>query len=913
MQTPTGEMIEGSARGSLSAGEAAEFARQVAGLAAAGLPLGSGLRALADELARGRLPRMLRDVADRVEAGETLESALSAEGTRFPAPLRGLIAAGVRSGRLAEALGRFLELDDLGKALRGRLLVALIYPSVMFATSFCQFVFVAMIATGFEGIFADFGIAIPWITTLLLTACRRFANAGWWVLLAPFGGVGVIWLAMRLTLGAADRRRLLHALPLIGPLARDAALAQFCPVLALMLESEVPLGEALALTAEASSDAAMSEAIRKIAIDVESGLSLAEAVKDRKPFPPGFDRFLGWAEGHRGLVDALRLSAETFETRARARAAFVARFCNVVTMAVVLWWVGLAVVALFLPLLNLMSALGGSGPGSGDWIDSGKVAGVAALTILGVGSVLVLVWPTLYRVASIASLGRTGTAPAPSENRFWYLAAMGWTLIGSMAVMLSSNWLLRWLARDWMPEWWTGEIGPLFDVLGVAIAGAGLILVIFSALSSRWARHRAGVKAASLPTTDYPRVRVRPWEVRFGLRHMMFAMAPIALMMVLAREFGWSALAVMALLTPPLVVVIAFLAFTDRRSLQREVLLQVMAMAAREHRPLGPAISAFSATCRGAYRRKVSNLAHCLERGDPLPRALSAVPGVLTRTGETVARVGWETGTLSRMLDDAVAASAAEKAAKVVALGSIAYPLGVMAIILGIGTFLMAFATTRFAAIFRDFQVEMPEPTRTFFAATNWLLGRLGGGGMGLLEAIILGALVGASAAIAIGLGIFVGRRLLDRMPLVDRVAMRRHTAVILRALAAAVEAGQTMPAVLGRLGASYPRDWVRKRLRWAAERVDRGEAWASAMRIAGLMSRSDAVLLGAAERVGNLPWALRETAGSGERRLIYRLLAIGQVTRTLLIVAMGGLVLLFAVLYFRPLITLIDAMAGRI
>ena len=78
-------------------------------------------------------------------------------------------------------------------------------------------------------------------------------------------------------------------------------------------------------------------------------------------------------------------------------------------------------------------------------------------------------------------------------------------------------------------------------------------------------------------------------------------------------------------------------------------------------------------------------------------------------------------------------------------------------------------------------------------------------------------------------------------------------------------------------------------------------------------MGRADAALLASAERVGNLPWAMRETADSGERRLAYRLVAVGQVFQTLAILAMGGLVLLFTITYFSPLVTLIEAMSRNI
>ena len=178
-----------------------------------------------------------------------------------------------------------------------------------------------------------------------------------------------------------------------------------------------------------------------------------------------------------------------------------------------------------------------------------------------------------------------------------------------------------------------------------------------------------------------------------------------------------------------------------------------------------------------------------------------------------------------------------------------------------------------------------------------------------------LGALFAAGVTGVVLLSSFLlvvlTRRLFRALPIGDIILRRRHTAVILRALAAGIEAGQTLPSLLARLAPGYPRPWVKRRLTKSKNRVERGEDWCEALRVEGLLGRSDAAVLRSAERVGNLSWAMRETAASGERRLSYRFQAVGQVLQPLVVIAMGILVLLFALTYFRPLITLIDAVAG--
>ena len=95
------------------------------------MPLEGGLRALADEIPSARLARVLRQLADRLTAGATLEAAIRALGSRLPADLRGLIVAGIRSGRLAVVLEEFAALIRRQQQLRRRATLAVAYPTLL--------------------------------------------------------------------------------------------------------------------------------------------------------------------------------------------------------------------------------------------------------------------------------------------------------------------------------------------------------------------------------------------------------------------------------------------------------------------------------------------------------------------------------------------------------------------------------------------------------------------------------------------------------------------------------------------------------------------------------------------------------------------------------------------------------------
>jgi type II secretory pathway component PulF len=148
-------------------------------------------------------------------------------------------------------------------------------------------------------------------------------------------------------------------------------------------------------------------------------------------------------------------------------------------------------------------------------------------------------------------------------------------------------------------------------------------------------------------------------------------------------------------------------------------------------------------------------------------------------------------------------------------------------------------------------------------------------------------------------------------IPVFDRLFARRHMITILRALAIVVSADRPIPPALFALSQWYPTAWVRKKLSQAALDTSLGHDWTTALRENGLITDSDVGVLTSAQRAGNLAWALRELAETGERRWGYRLQAWSQVLFVLAMLIFGVLILLLAVGFFLPLITIIERLAS--
>ncbi len=340
----------------LSPEEATEFAARVAELTKAGLPLGAGLRALADELPGRRLPRVLNDMANRLDAGDDLLSVLELQGSSLPTHLRGLMLAGVKSGRLAEVLEEYVDLQHSQSELRRRVWLALAYPFILllFMTVLSALAG-AYVVDEFAKIFRGFGTHLPAMTIWVLNGSRPMM----WFFVGLVGLSLAIPLLLWLTPATGWLWPVLYRLPMVGPLLRWSHLSQFARLMGLLLEQEVSLPDALRVTAAGLRNANLARGCCRVADDTEKGRPLDESLAARRQFPASLIPMIQWGQRAPALPDAFRAAAEMFEGRVRSQGTLLETMLLPIMFLVVLIFVGFFIVAMFLPLISFFTTLSG--------------------------------------------------------------------------------------------------------------------------------------------------------------------------------------------------------------------------------------------------------------------------------------------------------------------------------------------------------------------------------------------------------------------------------------------------------------------------------------------------------------------------------------------------------------------------
>jgi type II secretory pathway component PulF len=281
----------------LTADEIVLLGQELQALFQAGIPLEQGLRDLS-KTGGSRLDEMARDLADRLEQGVPLEEALK-ELQALPASFRAVLLAGIRCGKSREALQEFTDLDMALQQWHRSAFQAVIYPLVLLGLAIVLFVGTALVlAPGVLQTYHVFRFAPP-------TILKLWSLAGTGAGIALAGGLLVMILFLLWSQGLI-RWFISPVARLLGltPLDQEVALARLSRLLSILMHYEVPLPEALKLTAECADSPRWRDRLLNLERSMAQGLPLSSAVLESSGFP----RFFCW------LIAGSLQSGRTWQT-----------------------------------------------------------------------------------------------------------------------------------------------------------------------------------------------------------------------------------------------------------------------------------------------------------------------------------------------------------------------------------------------------------------------------------------------------------------------------------------------------------------------------------------------------------------------------------------------------------------------
>ncbi len=340
----------------------ADVVDRVAQLAGDGLSLAAGLRAAADESAGRGSARAMRQLAEQLEQGQSLDEALRRSSRSLPPHVQGLVLAAARTGRLGTTLHELSEQQRLVREAVMSVWQSVAYPLCVLTISLLLLLILPLLVVPeFKKMFGEFGIHLPAITQAVIAisdiSIWLVHNVVIWLPLVIIGVWGTMYLVLPGLLGRAGARRVLYAAPGIGRLWQWTATAEFSNLLAVLLEAGLPLPEALRLTGAGMHDANYRDACRRMGDLAEQASPLSGCLDSQSGIPTSLLPLVRWGEKTGEVADSLRTAAAMFIERVRLRSVLLRSIAPPMVFIVVLVVISLSVVSLFLPLISLVSGL----------------------------------------------------------------------------------------------------------------------------------------------------------------------------------------------------------------------------------------------------------------------------------------------------------------------------------------------------------------------------------------------------------------------------------------------------------------------------------------------------------------------------------------------------------------------------
>jgi general secretion pathway protein F len=290
---------------------------EIAALVRAGVPLEQGLAELGADM-RGRLGQVASTLAERTARGESLEQALADQAVSLSPAYRAVVQAGVRAGRLPAALEAVAASAHRTAETQRAAVVAVSYPLLVFALAWTGLaVFSCTLAPSLAASFL--ALNVPGQKVFAALAWLGKGALYWGPALPIIAAVLVVlwWYACTRAAALHNRRAdwLMTWLPWMGSVLRYSRSAAFLEILALLIENQTPLDEAVTMAASASGDPDTLRAARQLTDTLQRGQT------QPRPGEPAFPPLMSWlvlAAGRDGaLLPALQHSAATYHRRAQ--------------------------------------------------------------------------------------------------------------------------------------------------------------------------------------------------------------------------------------------------------------------------------------------------------------------------------------------------------------------------------------------------------------------------------------------------------------------------------------------------------------------------------------------------------------------------------------------------------------------
>lgn len=356
----SGFSFPGFGKPKVKASDMQTFTRQLATLIEAGLPLLRALTILTEQSENPTLREMIEEIKNSVQGGSSFSEAIAKYPDTFNKLYVSMVKAGEIGGVLEVVLDRLASFAEKDAALMAKVKSAMVYPAIMVLVAVVVItVLMAFVIPQFTELFGQMGAQLP-LPTRILIGMSDAIKGFWW---AIFGGIAGLYYGsqawFKTPAGERWRDAMMLKLPVFGELTRKMITARFTRTLGTLIQSGVPILQALSIVKDTTGNVIVGSAMDSVAASVTEGEPLATPLHKLGVFAPMVTNMIAVGEETGALDQMLIRIADNYDMVVEEAVKAMTSLMEPALIVFMGVTVGFVVLALFMPLFDLGSHVKG--------------------------------------------------------------------------------------------------------------------------------------------------------------------------------------------------------------------------------------------------------------------------------------------------------------------------------------------------------------------------------------------------------------------------------------------------------------------------------------------------------------------------------------------------------------------------
>ncbi len=349
-------------RGKVKTKVLTQFTRQLATLVNAGLPLMRCIEVLKRQMKDPQMQEALSGISESIAGGGTFSEALTAYPKIFDNLYVNMVKAGEAGGVLEVVLARLAEFAEKSEKIKNKVKGAMIYPVVVLvaAVGITGFLMVKVVPQ-FKQVFEDMlgGAALPGITQFVMNVSEWVQHNYLTMVIIVVALVVVKRVVGKTEAGAYFYDSLSLKMPVTGTLVQRTAVSRVTRTLGTLLSSGVPILQSLMIVRDTTGNRVVSNALQNVHDAVKEGEGMTQPLSQCKVFPPMVISMVEVGEETGALADMLTRIANTYDDEVDNAVAGMTAAIEPALIIVLAVVVGTIVVAMFLPMIKIITSVSG--------------------------------------------------------------------------------------------------------------------------------------------------------------------------------------------------------------------------------------------------------------------------------------------------------------------------------------------------------------------------------------------------------------------------------------------------------------------------------------------------------------------------------------------------------------------------